>query len=81
MPQLGNGCRLCQLRLVGVGRLWFTLRIWARHAMCRVELALLCGGVAAAAFGLILRAAGAAVCAASNLALTTLMIAGGFSGG
>ena len=66
---------LCQVALVGVGG-WVTLRIW--HAFHPpVELALLCGGVAAALFGLIfglpaLRMRGL------YLALTTLMIAGGF---
>ncbi len=66
---------LCQFALVGVGG-WATLRVW--HAFhLPVELALLCGGVAAALFGLIfglpaLRMRGL------YLALTTLMIAGGF---
>jgi branched-subunit amino acid ABC-type transport system permease component len=66
---------LCQFALVGVGG-WVTLRVW--HAIHPpVEVALLCGGVAAALFGLIfglpaLRMRGL------YLALTTLMIAGGF---
>jgi branched-subunit amino acid ABC-type transport system permease component len=66
---------LCQFALVGVGG-WVTLRIWhATHVP--VEMALLCGGVAAALFGLIfglpaLRMRGL------YFALTTLMIAGGF---
>jgi branched-chain amino acid transport system permease protein len=66
---------LCQYALVGVGD-WATLRIWhATH--WPVEIPLLCGGVAAALFGLVfglpaLRMRGL------YLALTTLMIAGGF---
>ena len=66
---------LCQIGLVGVGG-WVTLRIW--HLMhWPVEIAILCGGVAAAVFGLLfglpaLRMRGL------YLALTTLMIAGGF---
>jgi branched-chain amino acid transport system permease protein len=66
---------LCQYALVGVGG-WVTLRIWhATHLP--FEIPLLCGGVAAALFGLIfglpaLRMRGL------YLALTTLMIAGGF---
>jgi branched-chain amino acid transport system permease protein len=66
---------LCQYALVGVGG-WVTLRIWhATH--WPVEMTLLCGGAAAAVFGLIfglpaLRMRGL------YLALATLMIAGGF---
>jgi branched-subunit amino acid ABC-type transport system permease component len=66
---------LCQYALVGVGG-WATLRIWhATH--WPVEIPVLCGGVAAALFGLVfglpaLRMRGL------YLALTTLMIAGGF---
>jgi branched-subunit amino acid ABC-type transport system permease component len=66
---------LCQYALVGVGG-WVTLRVWhATH--WPVEIALLCGGAAAALFGLLfglpaLRMRGL------YLALTTLMIAGGF---
>jgi branched-subunit amino acid ABC-type transport system permease component len=66
---------LCQYALVGVGG-WVTLRIWhATHLP--FEIPLLCGGVAAAVFGLIfglpaLRMRGL------YLALATLMIAGGF---
>jgi branched-subunit amino acid ABC-type transport system permease component len=66
---------LCQFALVGVGG-WFALRLYhATHLPFEAEL--LCAGVAAAAFGLIfglpaLRMRGL------YLALTTLMIAGGF---
>jgi branched-subunit amino acid ABC-type transport system permease component len=66
---------LCQFALVGVGG-WFSLRLYhATHLP--FEASLLCAGVAAAAFGLIfglpaLRMRGL------YLALTTLMIAGGF---
>jgi branched-subunit amino acid ABC-type transport system permease component len=66
---------LCQYALVGVGG-WVTLRIWhATHLP--VEIPILCGGIAAALFGLVfglpaLRMRGL------YLALTTLMIAGGF---
>jgi len=66
---------LCQYALVGVGG-WFMLRLWyATHVP--FEVSLLCGGVGAALFGLIfglpaLRMRGL------YLALTTLMIAGGF---
>jgi branched-subunit amino acid ABC-type transport system permease component len=66
---------LCQFALVGVGG-WFALRLWhATHLP--FELALLFGGVTAAGFGLVfglpaLRMRGL------YLALTTLMIAGGF---
>jgi branched-chain amino acid transport system permease protein len=66
---------LCQIGLVGVGG-WVTLRIW-HLTHWPVEIAILCGGVAAAVFGLLfglpaLRMRGL------YLALTTLMIAGGF---
>ena len=66
---------LCQYALVGVGG-WFALRLWhATHLS--FELSILAGGVSAALFGLVfglpaLRMRGL------YLALTTLMIAGGF---
>jgi branched-subunit amino acid ABC-type transport system permease component len=66
---------LCQVALVGVGG-WVSLRVW-HFTHWPVEVALLLGGGAAAIFGLIfglpaLRMRGL------YLALTTLMIAGGF---
>jgi branched-chain amino acid transport system permease protein len=66
---------LCQYALVGVGG-WFALRLWhATHLP--FEVSILAGGVSAAIFGLLfglpaLRMRGL------YLALTTLMIAGGF---
>ena len=66
---------LCQYALVGVGG-WFALRLWhATHLP--FEVSILAGGVSAAVFGLVfglpaLRMRGL------YLALTTLMIAGGF---
>jgi branched-chain amino acid transport system permease protein len=66
---------LCQYALVGVGG-WFALRLWhATHLP--FEVSILAGGVSAAVFGLLfglpaLRMRGL------YLALTTLMIAGGF---
>jgi branched-chain amino acid transport system permease protein len=66
---------LCQFALVGVGG-WVTLRVWHLTHL-PVEFALICGGASAAVFGLLfglpaLRMRGL------YLALTTLMIAGGF---
>jgi branched-chain amino acid transport system permease protein len=66
---------LCQFALVGIGG-WFMLRLW-HYTGWPFEVVLLIGGAAAAIFGLIfglpaLRMRGL------YLALTTLMIAGGF---
>jgi branched-chain amino acid transport system permease protein len=64
---------LCQFALVGVGG-WFALRLYhATHLP--FELSILAGGVSAAIFGLVF---GLPALRGLYLALTTLMIAGGF---